>query len=165
MEVRVGLIGCGNMGSGLLRNCAQVENAKVAAVADPVAENVKKLADELDVPAFDDYRKMLAKDDIDAVIVAVPNFLHAAVSIDVAESSKHVFCEKPMAMTVSDCDRMIQTAKANGVKLMVGQVLRYLPVFAKIKEIIDSGVLGEPSFTGIIHDCAPELPGPPKLSQ
>ena len=144
MEVRVGLIGCGNMGSGLLRNCAQVENAKVAAVADPIAENAKKLADELNVPAFGDYKKMLAKDDIDAVIVAVPNFLHAAVSIDVAESGKHVFCEKPMAMTVSDCDKMIQTAKANGVKLMVGQVLRYLPVFAKIKEIIDSGVLGEP---------------------
>ena len=144
MEVRVGLIGCGNMGSGLLRNCAQLENATAAAVADPVIESAKKLADELNVPAYDDYKKMLAEENLDAVIVAVPNYLHASVSIDVAESGRHVFCEKPMAITVSDCDRVIQTAKANGVKLMIGQVLRYLPVFAKIKEIIDSGVLGEP---------------------
>jgi len=144
MEVRVGLIGCGNMGSGLLRNCVQLENATAAAVADPIIESAKKLADELNVPAYDDYKKMLAEENLDAVIVAVPNYLHAAVSIDVAESGRHVFCEKPMAITVSDCDRVIQTARANGVKLMIGQVLRYLPVFAKIKEIIDSGVLGEP---------------------
>ena len=144
MEVRVGLIGCGNMGSGLLKNCAQLENATAAAVADPVIESAKKLADELSVPAYDDYKKMLAEEEIDAVIVAVPNYLHAPVSIDVAESGRHVFCEKPMAITVSDCDRVIQTARANGVKLMIGQVLRYLPVFAKIKEIIDSGILGEP---------------------
>ena len=144
MEARFGLIGCGNMGSGLLRNCAKIENATAVAVSDSIIENAKKLADELNVTAFDDYKKMLAEGNVDAVIVAVPNFLHAQVSVDVAESGKHVFCEKPMAFTVSDCDKMIQAAKANGVKLMVGQVLRYLPVFAKIKEIIDSGDLGEP---------------------
>lgn len=144
MEVKVALIGCGNMGSGLLRNCVSLENATAAAVADPAIESAKKLADELKVPAYDDYKKMLAEENIDAAIVAVPNYLHATVSIDVAKSGRHVFCEKPMAITVSDCDRMIQTAKSNGVKLMIGQVLRYLPVFAKTKEIIDSGVLGEP---------------------
>jgi predicted dehydrogenase len=144
MEVKVGLIGCGNMGSGLIKNCAQLENAVAAGVSDPVVEKVEKLGDELHVPAFGDYMDLLAMKDIDAVIVAVPNFRHAEVAIAAAENGKHVFCEKPMALTISDCDKMIQAAKANGVKLMVGQVLRYLPVFAKMKEIMDSGILGEP---------------------
>lgn len=144
MDVKVGLIGCGNMGSGLARACSQLENATVVGVADQVPESAEKLAKELNAKAFDDPAKLLAEDDIDAVIVAVPNFAHADTTCAVAKSGKHVFCEKPMALTVADCDRMIQTAKDNGVKLMIGQVLRYLPVFAKIKEIVDSGALGEP---------------------
>ena len=143
MEVRVGLIGSGNMGSGLARACSRLENAIVAAVADPAAA-AEKLADELGAKAFGDYEDMLAKGDVDAVIVAVPNFLHAEVSIAAARSGKHVFCEKPMAPTIGDCDRMIESAEENNVKLMIGQVLRYLPVFLKMKEIIDSGILGEP---------------------
>ena len=143
MEVKVGLIGCGNMGSGLASACSKLEGATVVGVADPVAENAGKLADELNARAFDDHRDLLAED-IDAVIVAVPNFRHAEVSIAAAESGKHVFCEKPMALTIDECDEMIQAAKANRVKLMVGHVLRYLPVFSKMKEIIDSGILGEP---------------------
>jgi len=144
MEVKVGLIGCGNMGSGLVKNCAQLENAVAAGVSDPVVEKAEKLGEELHVPAFGDHTDLLKVEDIDAVIVAVPNFRHAEVSIAAAENGKHVFCEKPMALTIGDCDKMIQAAKANGVKLMVGQVLRYLPVFAKMKEIMDSGILGEP---------------------
>ncbi len=144
MKVKVGLIGCGNMGSGLAKACSQLENASVVGVADLAAEKAEKLAGELNARAFDDPEKLLAEDDIDAVIVAVPNFLHAETASAVAESGKHVFCEKPMALTVDDCDKMIQAAKTNGVKLMVGQVLRYNPVFVKMKEIVDSGVLGEP---------------------
>ena len=144
MEVKVGLIGCGNMGSGLARNCSKLENAVVVGVADPIVEKARELADELNIRAFGDHRELLTEDNIDAVIVAVPNFLHAETSVAAAESGKHVFCEKPMALTIDDCDKMIRAAKANGIKLMVGQVLRYLPVFSKMKEIIDSGALGEP---------------------
>jgi len=144
MGIKVGLIGCGNMGSGLIKNCSQVDNAVVVGVADPAVEKAKALGDELGVPALGDGSELLANDEVDAVIVAVPNFLHAETSIAAAESGKHVFCEKPMALTVADCDKMIQAAKTNGVKLMIGQVLRYLPVFVKMKEIVDSGILGEP---------------------
>ncbi len=144
MEVRVGLIGCGNMGMGLAKTCAQLDNATIVAVADPVAEKVAKSSEELGARAFGDYKKMFSEDDIDAVIVAVPNFLHAETSIAAAEGGKHVFCEKPMALTVDDCDKMIQAAKDNNVKLMIGHVLRYGPVFVKMKEIINSGILGEP---------------------
>ena len=112
--------------------------------------NARKLADELGARMFEDYREMLAGDTIDAAIVAVPNFLHAETAIEAAASGKHVFCEKPMALTVDDCDRMIEAAKSSNVKLAVGQVLRYLPVFSKVKEIVDSGILGAP-FSIVIH--------------
>ncbi|MBD3181508.1 hypothetical protein GF312_04395 [Candidatus Poribacteria bacterium] len=144
MKVKVGLIGCGNMGSGLFKACAQLDNAEAVAVADPIAENAKRLADELNVNAFSSYEEMLDKGGIDAAIVAVPNYLHANVSVAVAHSGKHVFCEKPMALTVDDCDRMIKASESSNVKLMIGQVLRYLPVFNKMKEILDSGLLGNP---------------------
>jgi predicted dehydrogenase len=144
MNVKVGLIGCGNMGAGLARACSQLDNATVVGVADSMAEKAEKLAEDLSARAFGDYRNLLTEGDVDAVIVAVPNFLHADTASAAAESGKHVFCEKPMALTVDDCDRMIKAAKDNGVKLMVGQVLRYLPVFVKMKEIVDSGILGEP---------------------
>ena len=144
MEVKVGLIGCGNMGADLAKTCSQLENATVVGVADSAAAKAEKLAGELNARPFGDRNDLLAEGDIDAVIVAVPNFLHAETTLAAADSGKHVFCEKPMAITVNDCDRMIQAARDNGVKLMIGQVLRYLPVFAKMKEIVDSGILGEP---------------------
>jgi predicted dehydrogenase len=144
MEVKIGLIGCGNMGSGLIKNCSKLDNVKVTGVTDSVAEKAVKLADELGVQAFNSQSEMLESPDLDAVIVAVPNFLHAETSITAAKCGKHVFCEKPMALTVAECDKMIQAAKDSNVKLMIGQVLRYLPVFNKMKEIIDSGVLSDP---------------------
>ncbi|HID11748.1 MAG TPA: Gfo/Idh/MocA family oxidoreductase, partial [Candidatus Latescibacteria bacterium] len=68
-----------------------------------------------------------------------------------ARAGKHIFCEKPMALSVASCDRMIAAAEDAGVKLMVGQVLRYIPRFAKIKEIVDSGVLGGPFAISIVR--------------
>ena len=123
-----------------------LDAAKVVAVSDVVEEKMQKLAAELgeDVKVFEGYRVLLAQEDVDAVIVASPGYLHEEMVVAAAEAGKHVFCEKPMAFTVAACDRMIRAAKENGVKLMIGQVLRYLPVFNRIKEIVDSGTLGRP---------------------
>jgi predicted dehydrogenase len=143
-RVNIGLIGCGGMGTSLVKTSGNLEVASTVAVCDLDEERAKALGDELGVPYVTDHHKLLEQDDVDAVIVATPGFMHHNQVMDAAKAGKHIFCEKPMALTVSDCDEMIDVAAKAGVKLMVGQVLRYLPVFEKIKEIIDSGVIGDP---------------------
>ena len=142
-EVGVGLIGCGSMGSGLARACAVLQDARIVAVCDLVKEHADKLGAELGAVSLDSCDAFLQMPEVDTVIVASPNFLHEEHVVAAASAGKHVFCEKPMAFSVASCDRMIATARSHNVKLMIGQVLRYLPVFAKIKELV-SHTLGQP---------------------
>ena len=93
--------------------------------------------------------ELLARADVDAVIVASPNFAHKEGVLAAAAAGKQIFCEKPMAMTTADCDEMIAAAQKAGVKLMVGQVLRLIPGFAKAREIALSGELGRPVAVAI----------------
>lgn len=150
--LRIGLLGCGSMGSSLAKTAHGLDAAEVVAVSDVVEEKARKLAGELGegangvrgVKVFSEYRALLAQEDVDAVIVASPGYLHEEMVVAAAEAGKHLFCEKPMAFSVAACDRMIRAAKEGSVKLMIGQVLRYLPVFNRIKEIVDSDTLGRP---------------------
>lgn len=141
-NVRLGLISCGNMGASLARSAHGLPDAAVVAVCDIVEEKAGALAGELDARCFTDYMELLGCDDIDAVIVASPNFAHCEMTVAAADAKKHVFCEKPMALNVADCRAMIEACERSGVKLMVGQVLRYLPVFETITELVESGDFG-----------------------
>jgi len=132
------------MGMHLAQTLHGLEDARIVAVADPSEEARNKAAAAFNVPAFADYRELLERPDVRAVLVAVPNYLHRETVVAAARAARHIFCEKPMALTVADCDAMIEAAQKAGVKLMVGQVLRLIPVFAKTREIIASGALGEP---------------------
>lgn len=146
-ELLVGLIGGGKMGRSLARGVAAADAARVVAVCDPAEGVAKAAAEEIgggEVAAYTDLGEMLARDDIGAVIVAVPNYLHAEVSMRAAEAGKHVFCEKPMALTVADARAMIEACESAGVKLMIGQVLRYMPPHVWVLDLIRSGDLGKP---------------------
>ncbi len=143
-QVGVGLIGCGNMGRSLVTAAAALDFCVVPAVCDAVAESATKLAEELGAEAAADAADLLARDDITAVLVAAPNFTHCELTCQAAQAGKHVFVEKPMALNTADCTRMIETAQANGVKLMVGQVLRYIPSFCAMLDLLRTGDLGEP---------------------
>ncbi len=143
-KLNIGLIGCGNMGTGLARACNQLERAQIVAVHDVHAEAGTKLSHELDVPWYEQLEGMLAGEHLDGVIVAVPGFLHAESTVRAAEAGKHVFCEKPMAVSLEDCDAMIAACETHQVKLMIGQVCRYHAIHSKVKEMVDEGVIGEP---------------------
>jgi predicted dehydrogenase len=142
-QLGVGVIGCGNMGGALARACARLPAARIVAVSDPVKERAEALAGELGASSFDSTDGLLHTRHVDAVIVASPGFLHEEHAVQAASAGKHVFCEKPMALSVASCDRMITEASAHHVKLMVGQVLRYVPLFAQIKELVRD-TLGQP---------------------
>jgi glucose-fructose oxidoreductase len=93
--------------------------------------------------SYDDYDAALASDAFDAVYIALPNHLHREYAVRAAEAGKHVLCEKPMALSVQDCDTMIEAARATGVRLMVAYRLHFDPVNLWAVEIARSGQLGE----------------------
>jgi predicted dehydrogenase len=142
-EVRVGLVGCGGMGRGLVSQLVTIEGAKLVAGADPAEESREALANEQSVPTFASSAEMLAGVELDGVIVASPNRFHCPNTVEVAQAGKHVFCEKPMALTMADCRAMVAACATAGVKLQIGQVLRYLPDFAHAIEQVRAGQLGE----------------------
>ncbi|MCE5239896.1 Gfo/Idh/MocA family oxidoreductase [bacterium] len=154
-EVRVGLQGCGGMGKGLVSQLITIEGAKLVAGADCFEESRAKFAEEHNVPVFESLSDMLANGGVDAVIVATPNNFHAPNTIEVAQAGKHVFCEKPMALTLQDCQAMIDACKQAGVKLQIGQVLRYIPDFRTAIELVRQGDLGQPRHGLICRYSAP----------
>jgi UDP-N-acetylglucosamine 3-dehydrogenase len=154
-KLRVGLVGCGGMGMNVARRCNELENADVVAVCDMNEENAKKAAEELDAKVFTSYPKLLASD-IDGVIIATPNDLHASMAVAAAEKKKHIFTEKPMALTVADCRAMVAAAKKARVKLVVGQVLRLMHVYWKAAQIIKSGELGAPFAISVVRIGKPD---------
>ncbi len=144
-ELQLALIGCGGMGTKLGKSLNALDGARIAVCCDIDQDRLSKIAAELGADeSVIDYRDALANPAVDAVIIATPNDLHAPMAIDAANAGKHVYTEKPMALSVADCDAMIAAAKAANVKLMVGQVLRYIGNFAKSKQIIETGELGKP---------------------
>jgi len=154
-EVRVGLQGCGGMGKGLVSQLVTLEGAKLVAGADVFEESRTKFAEEYSVPVYESLTDMLADGDLDAVIVATPNNFHCPNTVEVAAAGKHVFCEKPMSLTLADCDAMIDACKQAGVKLQIGQVLRYLPDFAHAIDLVRGGDIGQPRHGLICRYSAP----------
>lgn len=89
-----------------------------------------------------DYREIMANPRVDAVFVCTPDYLHAEHAVAALEAGKHVFCEKPMAITIEDCDRILAAAKKSKGKLFVGHNMRYFPVIRKMRELIEQGRIG-----------------------
>jgi predicted dehydrogenase len=140
-----GVIGCGNMGASLARGAASIECASVVCVSDVDENKGRGLAAESECDFEADYRKMLTREDVCAVLIATPGFLHEEPAIAAAESGVHIFSEKPMSPTLSGCDRMTEAANAHGVRIGVGLVCRYHPVHRKIRDIATGGKLGSPT--------------------
>lgn len=143
--VNVCLIGAGRAGMIHANNFkSRVPNAKIIAVVDPFEEACVKACEELEINRYyTDYHEMLRHDDIHAVIVVSPTKFHRDIVVDCANAGKHILCEKPMAMTVEECEAMNAAARKNHVKLQVGFMRRFDESFQKAKAEIQSGAIGE----------------------
>ena len=144
-KISLALIGAGRAGMIHARNFAgSVSNAVLSAVADPVEEAAVSAAAELGgCPYFTDYRELLRDDTLDAVIIATPTKYHCEITVAAAKAGKHVLCEKPMAMTVEECELMEQAVKECGVKLQLAFMRRFDAGFCAAKEAILQGRIGE----------------------
>jgi phthalate 4,5-cis-dihydrodiol dehydrogenase len=138
----VGVVGLGTASTQVLPFFGKLADIRLGGAADVRPEAREAFTAMYKVPAFDSVEALCRRDDIDAVWVATPNELHAEHVILAASHGKHVICEKPMAINLEQCDRMIAAADANGVKLIQGHSKIYNAPIKKLREIVRSGVLG-----------------------
>lgn len=143
--LRWGLIGAGDIVrkrvAAALRDSP---GSNLAAVARARPERAEAFAQTVGARRwYPDWRKLIVDPDIDAVYVATPVHLHAAQTIAAAEAGKHVLCEKPMAMDVGECDRMIAACRANAVALGVAYYRHFYPAVRRVKSILASGEIGD----------------------
>jgi predicted dehydrogenase len=143
-RLKLGLLGCGGFARTLTKPFEEFEDAEISAVYNRTFSKAEDLGQELGVPAFASVQELLAQEFVDAVIINTSHDQHKPMALAAATAGKHIFCEKPMALNVDECHDMISSAKEQGVKLFVGHVTRLLPLFARVKEIIDSDDIGKP---------------------
>src|SRR5688500_4441016 len=120
MELGIALIGCGGMGRSEARVLKDVPRARLVAVCDVNEAAARECGAGMGAAHHTKHHEALARPDVGAVMVATPNGLHTQIVLDACAAGKHVFCEKPFAFTVAECDRMIAAAEAAEVRLMVG---------------------------------------------
>ena len=150
-KVRLGLIGLGYIGKIHLRNCLNLDSAKVMAVSD-ISTKALSFAKKMGVKGvFRDYKQLLADRNVDAVIICLPNHLHACCAKEAAEAEKDIFLEKPLARNVSEGKEIVSVARKSGVKLMVGYYLRFCSSFRELREKMRSGMLGEVQIAYATH--------------
>lgn len=144
--VRIGVIGTGSRGKYIMRKLQRVEGCKIIAICDIYKPNYDKGLELAGAGAkgFDDHRKMLEEmQDMDAVVVTSPLYCHAEHTIDSLQAGCHVFCEKSMARTVADCQRMVDVQQETKKVLMIGHQRLFSPVYLHALERIKNGEIGD----------------------
>jgi predicted dehydrogenase len=143
-KIGFGVIGVGIQGERHAAAYARHPLAKLVAVADIDRSRAERVARMYGAKAyFTDYHKLLEMDDVEAISIATPDFLHRGPCIAAAEADKHILVEKTMATSVDDCLAMIDACRRAGVKLMVAFHNRWNPVFVQTKYAISNGDLGK----------------------
>lgn len=142
--MRVGIVGAGFAKAAYLPALKHVPGAEVVALASQRMESAKATADAFGVPhAYDDWRAMLNNHQLDLVCIATPTDTHAPISLIALEKGAHVLCEKPTAMDGVEAKAMLDKAEALGRLHMIDHELRFNPNRRKVKELIETGALGE----------------------
>lgn len=136
------VVGSGLWGGLHARVYAESEHARLVGVCDLDGARASELGGKFGAESYTDLATMLQRDDIDAVSIVTPDFAHADIALASIAAGKHVLVEKPLATTSAECRRIIDAAKAAGVKLMVDFHNRWSPPFWSAKTSIDSGEIG-----------------------
>ena len=142
MNIRFAIIGCGHIAQRHARHIQNNPLATLAGCFDINTGRAKKFAETHVIPVFPTLEKLLADPSIDVINVCTPNGTHASIAIEAMKAGKHVLVEKPMAISMDAAADMVQTAKQTEQMLFVVKQNRYNPPVAKVKKLLDSGVLG-----------------------
>ena len=143
MKKNIAVVGCGHWGKNLVRNFSELD--ALFSICDPSSEIADQYASQYNVKKST-FTEIISDPNIKGVVLAVPAHLHASMAIEAMNKNKHVFVEKPLGMNEVEAEAMIVTAKKNKVRLMVGHLLQYHPIFKTIKEYVEAGKIGEINY-------------------
>lgn len=166
-KIKVGVIGAGRIGkihaANIIKNFPEVE---VVAIADVYADKIQEWAKELGISqVYSDYKQILNNKEIDAVIICSSTDTHSQITIEAAQAGKHIFCEKPIDYDVERIHQALAAVKKAGVKFQVGFNRRFDHNFKKVRELIQSGAIGDVQIVKVIsRDPAPPSPEYVKVS-
>jgi len=156
--VNIGIIGLGGIAGAHIPAYATLPNARLVARCDRDPARAAGTASNVSINigtggtetaaarACTDYRELLRDPKVEAVDICLPTDLHAEVAVAALQAGKHVLCEKPMALTVADCDRMIAAAETAGRILMIAHCIRFWPEYVVLKELVDGGQYGKVTY-------------------
>lgn len=153
-KLNFGIVGCGFVTQNvhIPAFLKLKDKSALTAVCDLNEELAKKVAKQFGIPhAYSNLSDMLSKEQLDVVDVCTPPQVHARVTIEVMKQGIHVLLEKPMALTVSDCDDMIQAARKYGTKLCIVHNQRFRPIYLKAQELVEKGAIGKLTGMRTLH--------------
>lgn len=161
--LRFGMIGVGKRGNAHLTRLVERSDVTVGAVCDidPSARDAAQSTAQADDPrSYADYRELLRQEDIDAVLIATPCYLHAEMSAAALEAGKHVFCEKPLAISADQVKLVLDAARKSNAVFQIGQQSRSSPhMQGVVREIHESGLIGTPLVIKAQRHSTPSRPG------
>ena len=143
MKKNIAVVGCGIWGKNLVRNFFEL--GALFSICDSNSKIANQVASKYNVKKYS-FKQILNDPNIKGVVLAVPVKKHAAMAIDALKKGKHVFVEKPLALNVIDGEAMIATAKKNKVRLMVGHLLQYHPIFRTIRKYVEGEKIGKINY-------------------
>src|SRR6056297_4327969 len=147
MTIKFGLIGFGAWGNCHAQAIAKTDGAELIAIAAK-SESTRAAASQAftDAEVYADYHQLLSRDDLDVVDIVLPSFLHHQVAAAALRAGKHVLLEKPMCLSLRDCDDLIRLAAEHDRLLAIGHELRLSSLWSKVREMIDDGFVGDPQY-------------------
>ncbi|MDA0634898.1 Gfo/Idh/MocA family oxidoreductase [Nonomuraea sp. MCN248] len=151
-DLRVGVVGLGLRADLALAAHRPGRGSAVTAVCDTDPEAIRRRATDFGDPlTFTDHRRLLDRDDLDAVLVLTPDDTHERIAVDCLGAGKAVYLEKPMHITVEGCDAILRAARETGTRLYVGHNMRHMGVVRIMRDIIGRGLIGEPKTVWVRH--------------
>ena len=141
--LKIGIIGCGFMGT-MHANCYQnIPGVELVAVADVRRETAEALAQNSNAVMYGDGKELIADADVDVIDICLPTYLHAEYAMLAMEKVSYLFVEKPVALTNAQADAMLEKAEKTGCQVQIGQVIRFWDEYVKLRRIVESGVYGK----------------------
>ena len=156
--IRIGIIGCGKIAQVRhLPEYAANPHVELAGYYDLNTQRAQEMAAQYGGKVYESYFDLLNDPSIDAVSICVENRSHAEITTYALYAGKHVLCEKPMAVTLAECESMVAAAERNGKHLMIGHNMRFDPVHRRAKQLLDRGVIGDViTFRAVLGNAGPE---------
>jgi scyllo-inositol 2-dehydrogenase (NAD+) len=158
VKLGIGVVGVGAMGQRHAENIRRlIPEARLIAVADSDLARARQVAAELEIEHYyDTVEALVERQDIQAIVIATPAKFHGSAIVACARNGKHIFCEKPLTLTVEEADAVLGVTAKAGVRLQPGHVRRYDPAYARAKQRIEAGEIGEPVlFKSLGRDQSP----------